>query len=73
MKKKKTEQHPHFSVRSVPRPLAARFRLAAMVNGMKLNQFVIHVMQEKIDAMEREGLLPKIMTPVTKTAPRKTQ
>lgn len=65
--KKKGEQHPHFSVRSVPRPLAARFRLAAMVNGMKLNQFVIHVMQEKIAAMEHEGLLPTVKPPTTKS------
>lgn len=66
MKKKNTEQHPHFSVRNVPRPLAARFRLAAMVNGMRLNQFVIHVMEEKIAEMEKEGLLPKIKGNTTK-------
>lgn len=70
MKKKNTEQHPHFSVRNVPRAVIERFKLAAMVSFMPMNRFLVKVMEAKIAEMEKEGLLPKLKGDTTKARTR---
>lgn len=57
------------NLRNVPPGFARRLKIAAAVRGVSVKQFILDVVEEKLQKMERAGMLP--VQPQTKRPARR--
>ena len=59
-KEKETDQEPGSWVfRDIPRDLMKRVKIAAAIEGKSIKALVIEALEERIQELEKKGLLPK--------------
>lgn len=59
-RKEKTDHQGTINIRGVPKDLVYRMKQAALVERRTVKGFLLTLAEERIQELERKGLLPKV-------------